>query len=309
MKYIFLVLGFILLIKGADYFVEGSSNIARFFKIPSVVIGLTLVAIGTSLPEAAVSITAAIKHSSDLSISNIVGSNLFNLFFILGFTSLFKPIITSKDVVSKDYNVSFLASLLLLVCILGSYFIYNNLSLNRSSGFIFLIFFIIYITILIKKANKEGDNSYKKLGIKDVLLVVIGIGMIILGGEFTVNSSILIARCLGLSERVIGLTVVAMGTSLPELCTSLVALLKKENDIAIGNVIGSNIFNILFILGISSLIEPMRLNSKVLIDIMLLTIGSLLVGKIILKDYKISKGEGVVMIIFYIIYLFYVIGR
>lgn len=309
MKYIFLGLGFFLLIKGSDYFVEGSSNVAKFFKIPAAVIGLTLVAVGTSLPEAAVSLTAIIKHSSDLSISNIIGSNLFNLFFILGFTSLFKPIIASKDIVSKDYNVSFLVTLLLLVCILSSYFIYNNLILSRYSGLILIIFLIIYTILLIRTSKKSEINSYKEFKVKDIFLLIIGMGMIILGGEVTVNNAVLIARDLGFSERVIGLTIVAIGTSLPELCTSLVALLKKENDIAIGNVIGSNIFNILFILGISSLIEPIKLTFKVLIDIILLTIGSLLVGKVILKDYKISKIEGLMMIIFYIMYLFYVIGR
>ena len=233
MEYLLLILGFVLLIKGADMFVEGSSNIAKFFKIPTIIIGLTLVAFGTSAPEAAVSITAGLNGNSDIAISNIVGSCLFNLLCVLGVTAMFK----------------------------------------------------------------------------DIIFIVIGLACVVLGGDLTVDNATLIAKAWGLSDRFIGLTVVAIGTSLPELCTSLVALFKGENDIAVGNVIGSNIFNILFILGASSLLSPMNIGIESVIDLMILIIGSIGILIFFFNDFKIKKPEALSMLMFYATYCIYIFIR
>ncbi len=309
MTYLLLIVGFILLIKGADFFVDGSKNIAAFFKIPTVIIGLTLVAFGTSAPEAAVSIMAIINNSSDLSVSNIIGSNLFNLFVVLGFTAIFKEILVKREVVNKDYKISLLCIILLFILIMINYFISGILLINRISGLVLLSGLIWYLVSMIKKVNKDEQVVIdKKFSSVDLIFTIGGLFLVIFGGHLTVKAATEIARSLGISERVIGLTVVAIGTSLPELCTSLVALLKGENDIAVGNVIGSNIFNILFILGISSFIKPILINIATLIDISIL-IGGTFVIYFYLNDLRISRKEGLSMILFYLIYLSYLFMR
>lgn len=308
MTYLLLVLGFILLIKGADFFVDGSSKLAKYFRIPSVVIGLTLVAIGTSLPELAVSLTAALKHSSDLSVSNIIGSNLFNLFVILGITSLFKPVIAESSI-HKDYKISILSALSLLVIILLYHFISGIYMIGRIGGIFLLLFLVYYVGDMIRNLSIVKESSRDRFEIKNVILIIIGIFMIVLGGELTVNHAVMIAKELGLSERFIGLTIVAIGTSLPELCTSLVALLKGENDIAVGNILGSNIFNILLILGTSSFISPLLIHIESIIDLMIFIIGSIFVLLFLFNDLKISRKEGLVMLFLYLSYSFYIFFR
>lgn len=309
MNYLLLIIGFILLIKGADFFVEGSSNIAKVFRIPNVIIGLTLVAFGTSAPEAAVSITAILKNSADLSVSNIIGSNIFNLLIVLGFTALFKDVVTEKKVIVKDYMISLLSAILLFILVIVNYFTRGMLVIGRISGIILLLGLIIYLFSLIKSVSKEDKIvETRKFSIMDLVLTLGGLALVIFGGQMTVNSACAIARSLGISERVIGLTIVAIGTSLPELCTSLVALIKGENDIAVGNVIGSNIFNILFILGISSFLNPILINVSSLIDIGILILGTLFIY-FYFADLKINRKEGISMILLYIVYCCYLFMR
>lgn len=310
MSYVLLIIGFILLIKGADIFVEGSSNIAKFFKIPTIVIGLTLVAFGTSAPEAAVSITAALNGSNDLSMGNILGSNIFNLFCILGITAMFGVVKTTKEVVNKDYLISVFAAVILLFVILINNLVLGSLMLSRISGIILLITLGIYLIDMVRNIDvTQKVVEYRSLQIKDVVQVVIGLVLVVGGGQLTVNSATDIARSLGMSETLIGLTICALGTSLPELFTSLVASRKGEEEIAIGNIIGSNIFNILFILGISSLITPMVVSLESIIDLVILIVGSIFVFLFILKDCKISKREGFIMLLFYFVYCLYIFIR
>lgn len=310
MEYLLLILGFVLLIKGADAFVEGSSNIAKFFKIPTVIIGLTLVAFGTSAPEAAVSVTAALNNSSDMSISNVIGSNLFNLFVILGFIALFKVVKAEKNVIQKDFIISIFSIIVLLLIMLIYYVFTSNLMLGRIGGLILLFFMGMYLISMLKSVNKEDKViETKKFEIKDIIYVVLGLSAVILGGQLTVNNATIIAKNFGMSERLIGLTIVAIGTSLPELCTSLVALFKGENDIAVGNVIGSNIFNVLFILGIGSVIRPMMLNIESLIDIMILLVGCIASYFFCFKNFKVRRKEGIGLLLFYIIYPVYIFVR
>ena len=309
MCYLLLIIGFFLLIKGADMFVEGSSNIAKFLKVPSIIIGLTLVAFGTSAPEAAVSITASLKNSSSLSVSNIIGSNIFNLFVVLGFTALFKGVKTTKNVIKKDYTLSIISIILLLFLASTTYFVDGHLYLTRIDGVILIFILLFYIGGMIKSVgNKDKEITKHNFSFKDILYILLGLSFIIWGGNLTVSSACTIARKLGLSERVIGLSIVAVGTSLPEFCTSLMALIKGENDIAVGNVIGSNIFNVLFILGVSSLIRPLMISMDSFMDIMVLIVGSVLLI-FYFRDLRINRKEGLSMLIFYFIYSIYIFLR
>ncbi len=309
MCYLLLIIGFFLLIKGADMFVEGSSNIAKFLKVPSIIIGLTLVAFGTSAPEAAVSITASLKNSSSLSVSNIIGSNIFNLFVVLGFTALFKGVKTTKNVIKKDYTLSIISIILLLFLASTTYFVDGHLYLTRIDGVILIFILLFYIGGMIKSvSNKDKEITKHNFSFKDILYILLGLSFIIWGGNLTVSSACTIARKLGLSERVIGLSIVAVGTSLPEFCTSLMALIKGENDIAVGNVIGSNIFNVLFILGVSSLIRPLMISMDSFMDIMVLIVGSVLLI-FYFRDLRINRKEGLSMLIFYFIYSVYIFLR
>ena len=310
MEYLLLILGFVLLIKGADIFVGGASNIAKYFKIPTIIIGLTLVAFGTSAPEAAVSITAAINSSADIAISNIVGSNIFNLLCVLGITSLFTDVVADKEVISKDYRLSVFCAILLLMLILVNFVFGHSLVLGRLSGIVLLIVLGFYLYNMIKNAKVESTDKQEKtkFNVKDVIFVLLGLVMIVFGGDLTVDNATLIAKAWGMSERFIGLTIVAIGTSLPELCTSLVALFKGENDIAVGNVIGSNIFNILFILGATSFISPLNIGIESVIDLMILIVGC--IGVLFMfNDLKIKRHEGISMLMFYATYCIYIFIR
>ena len=311
MEYLRLILGFALLIKGADIFVEGSSNLAKFFRIPTIIIGLTLVAFGTSAPETAVSLTALISGNADIAISNVLGSNIFNLLCVLGITALFKDIIADKDVINNDYKLSILSAILLLILILVNYFFTDKLILSRIDGLLLLIVLFLYLSRMIKGISNEDKKKIeiKKFSFKDIIFIVVGLASVIIGGDLTVDNAVIIARDLGLSDRFIGLSIVAIGTSLPELCTSLIALFKGENDIAVGNVIGSNIFNILFILGSNSLVSPLNMEFESIIDLIILIVLSISVLVFYFRDYRIKRYEAFSMLFFYFLYFIYIFLR
>ncbi len=307
-----LIVGFVALIKGADIFVDGSSSLAAIFKVPSVIIGLTIVALGTSAPELAVSTSAALKGSNEIALSNVVGSNLFNLLVVLGVCAIIKPIPIDGVIKKRDYPLSIGATVLLFLAVgipalknidFSNIKMSENVSeVTRIIGIILLVCFIGYIAMLIisAKKNKTEETPTKTMSpLKSVLFILLGIGLIIAGGQFVVNSAKYIAAAFGMSETLIGLTVVAVGTSLPELVTSVVASKKGENGLAIGNVVGSNIFNILFILGISSTLHPIPVNMACLIDFAILLVASIMVYFFSLSK-KINRIEGAVMILFYI---------
>ncbi len=297
MKYILLIIGLILLIKGADYFVDGSSRIAKVFNIPSVIIGMTIVALGTSLPEFSVSLISVINNSSNLSISNIVGSNMFNLFLILGICSLF----CNFKIEDNDYKFLLLSGIGIIVISIFYHIFNGNYMIGRIGGLLLVFLLIYYIGSNIRKIN--NDNIKEKWNNKNILLLIIGLVMLVIGGKLVVDNAIIIAKSIGVSERVIGLTIVAIGTSLPELFTSIIALIKNDKGIAVGNIIGSNILNFLFIGGISSLLLPIGLSIRNIMDLIIYVFGMLLV---MFKRDSISKRMGLFMILFYVIYYIYV---
>ena len=303
-----LVVGFVLLIKGADFFVEGSSSVAKMLKVPSIIIGLTIVAMGTSLPECAVSITASLTNNNALAVSNVVGSNIFNLMVVCGFCALFNPLAVDKSTLKKEFPFSMLCAILLLV--LG----YIGMVLGRCDGIILLVLFVGFIIWMVRSALKAraaaSDEEYEVLPVwKCIVFIIGGIIAIKFGGDFVVNGASTIASKMGLSQNLIGLTIVACGTSLPELVTSVVAARKNELDMALGNVIGSNIFNILFVLGIAASISPMGFIMENVIDIAILTVFSLIVWIFAWTKHKIDKKEGIAMLIMYAVYLVYICVR
>lgn len=315
-----LVVGFTLLVKGADYFVEGASSIAKQLHIPAIVIGLTIVAFGTSAPELAVSISAAFKGSNDIAIGNVVGSNIFNLLMVLGFSAAIKPLTVQKSMIKKDYPLSILAAVLLGVLSLDMVlFNAKEMTLGRVDGIILLVCFAGFMYMTIQEAFKERAEAKKEYEDevanmsysmrKSILISLIGLAGIIIGGNLSVDGAKEIARAFGLSEALIGLTIVAIGTSLPELVTSIVAAKKGESDIALGNVVGSNIFNIFLILGTSATILPMRVSSTYIYDISILLAISLLVFLPIAKTKKVGRGMGITMILSYAAYTAYLIMR
>ena len=269
LNYILLLVGFVMLIKGADVFVDSSSSIAKKFGIPSIVVGLTIVAMGTSAPELSVSVQSALAGMNDMSIANVVGSNIFNLLVVLGCSAMINKL---KIENYKDVVVMFLVGLLMLICSIDG-------ALGVYDGLFLLVIFVFYILSLIFKAfreNQKEETTEKERPIFiTIVLCVIGLAAIVWGGDLVVNSASVIAQQLGMSENLIGLTVVAIGTSLPELVTSLVATKKGELDIAIGNVVGSNIFNMLLILGAASVLNPMTVSTFALIDLIFVIIAML----------------------------------
>lgn len=319
MEYVWLVLGFILLIKGADWFVDGASALSKKFGIPSVVIGLTVVAFGTSLPEASVSISAALSHSSGISIGNVVGSNIFNLLVVAGASAIFCPIKVDKSIIKKDMPFSFIITLGLLFL---SFNVFPSTTadnvISRADGMVLLLFFSIFMYYTVRSAlaaPAPEDNKNEKLMPvwQQLLFIAMGLAGICIGGNRVVEGAKVIASNFGMSDSLIGLTVVALGTSLPELVTSIVAARKGESDIAIGNVIGSNIFNILFVLGVSSVITPIVINAADVVnsmyDIIIVALSTLLVYIPVVRKQKISRPVGIVMVIAYIVYTAYIIIR
>lgn len=316
MAYILLIIGFVLLIKGADFFVDGSSNIAKLLRIPSILIGLTIVAFGTSSPEATVSIIAAMEGSSDVSLGNIVGSNIFNLTLVVGIAAFIFPLKVENETIRKEIPFTLLASAVLLILMgdVALQGISDNL-LTRSDGLIFLLFLSIFMYYVIEVALKSrGKSSDEKIPAdikwgKNILITLLGLAGIIIGGQMVVTNGTEIAYSLGMSETLVGLTIIAIGTSLPELVTSIAAALKKESEIALGNIVGSNIFNILFVLGASFLITPLAVNGKVFIDVIIMILLTVLLLVFSRTNFKIGKREGMTLAIVYIVYLVYIILR
>lgn len=305
---VLLVIGFILLIKGADFFVEGSSSVAKMLKIPSIIIGLTIVAMGTSLPECAVSITASLTNNNALAVSNAVGSNIFNLMVVCGFCALFNPLVVEKSTLKKEFPFSMLCAVLLLVC--G----YIAMTLGRADGLILLAVFICFLVWMVRSALKArataGDEEYEVLPVwKCIVFILGGIIAIKFGGDFVVEGASTVAAKMGLSQNLIGLTIVACGTSLPELVTSVVAAKKNELDMALGNVIGSNVFNLLFVLGIASAISPIAFIMENVIDIAILIVMSVIVWAFAWTKQRLDKKEGIIMLLLYAVYLVYICVR
>ena len=302
-----LVLGFVLLIKGADYFVDGASSVAKKFRIPSIIIGFSIVAMGTSLPECAVSVTASLANNNALAISNVVGSNIFNLMVVCGASAIFAPLAIQKSTLLKEFPFSIFCALLLLV--LG----YTSFNLGRMEGIVLLVLFLVYLLWMIFSALKnrqEIDEDVNILPTWKCLLFIIGGAIAIkYGGDFVVDGASFIATKMGFSQNLIGLTIVALGTSLPELVTSIVAARKNEVDMALGNAIGSNIFNILLVLGVAGAISPVAFIMENVIDIILLTIMSSYVWILAWTKNHINKTEGISMILIYVIYLVYICIR
>ena len=316
--YIWLVVGFVLLIKGADLFVEGSSSVAKIFKVPTVIIGLTIVAMGTSAPETSVSISAALQGANEIAVSNVVGSNFFNLLVVVGICALLQPINITKSLIKRDYPYSIFATVLILAFLVIGLFVSGQPQLTRIDGIILLVAFVFYLVILIRftlisiaTGHKVDVEEVKTRSLPvSIIFIVIGLAGVIYGGDFVVNSATAIATTFGMSNTLIGLTIVAIGTSLPELVTSIVAAKKGEADLALGNVIGSNIFNILLVLGISSTVHSIKVEFDSIIDTSLLLIVNVVVLAIVLKKKSsIGKGVGVFMILMYVVYTGYIIGR
>ena len=304
MDYFLLLLGFAALVKGADLFVDGSSSIAKILKVPSVIIGLTIVAMGTSAPEASVSIFASLVGNNDIAISNVIGSNIFNSLIVVGLCASLLPFATNPSILKRDLFVNIFASILLFVLIL-------DLHLSRLEGLILLALMVIYLFLMIKEArnNKIEDEQEAMSPFKSIAYAVLGLCVIIIGGNLVVNSASNIATHFGLSQNLIGLTIVAIGTSLPELVTSIMAVYKKDAGLALGNAIGSNIFNILFILGASSSLSALSLAQESLIDALVM-IGVAITMYIFGKTKKeFSRSEGIICVIAYIIYTVYLIMR
>ena len=317
---ILLVVGFVFLIKGADFFVEGSSSIAKRLQVPSIIIGLTIVAMGTSLPETAVSVTASLVDNNALAISNVIGSNIFNLMFVIGVCSILTPIAVQKDTIVRDIPLSVICALLLAGLGILSIGDKGPYILGHLDGVIFLVLFAGYIILMIRSALKaraegktvviEGEEDLKILSYpKSILFIVGGAIAIAIGGDLTVDAASRIAIELGMSQTLVGLTIVSIGTSLPELVTSIVAARKDEVDMAIGNAVGSNIFNILMVLGIASAINPIGILKENLMDILILVGFSLLVWAFAATKRKIEKKEGLAMVSLYLVYAIYIILR
>ncbi len=299
LQLLLVALGFIMLAKGADWFVDGSSGIATKFKIPQLIIGLTIVAMGTSAPEAAVSISAALKGTADITIGNIVGSNILNVLIILGVSAIITPLAVAKSTIRVDIPVVFIASVLLLLFGLKD-------SLNWIAGLALLTVFIIYMAYLFIEAMKHKEDALeeeKPLSLwKALLLSFIGLILIILGSDVTVDAATRLATLWGMSPRFIGLTIVALGTSLPELFTSVVAAKKGNADIAIGNIVGSNLFNLLFVVGLSALITPVPFQSKFIFDFVITIGATILLWLCCLKDKKLHRWAGMLFLLCYAAY-------
>lgn len=305
MAYLWLIVGFVLLVKGADFFVDGAAGVARRFHVPSVIIGLTIVALGTSLPEAAVSITASVTGSNALAISNVIGSNIFNTLVVVGASALITPFLIQRSVIKRDLTFNIFCTILLFVCIMTG-------EITRWMGIGFLVILAVYLYVLIQDAMKnpaEEEDEKQKEPWKLAAFLILGGAAIMVGGDLTVDSAKAIAAQLGMSENLIGLTVVSIGTSLPELVTSITAARKGESGLSIGNAIGSNILNILFILGLSSAISPLIANSLNLIDTGILIAVAVLMFALAWSSPKMTRAKGLIMIALYACFMVYTILR
>ena len=311
-QFIILVIGFVMLIKGADFFVEGASKVADKFGIPQIVIGLTIVAMGTSAPEAAVSIAAATKGSAEITIGNVVGSNILNVLIILGVTSIIIPLVVKKN--TLKYEIPYVVFVSIVLSVLGLF----DGTISRVDGLILWALFVIFLVYLFQIAKKGEDAGLDDVPeleanesvLKLIFLIVVGAVLIVWGADLSVDAATEIARYFGWSERLIGLTIVALGTSLPELVTSVTAGMKGKADIAIGNIVGSNIFNILFVVGTTALITPVVYASDFLVDSVVCIASAAILWLFVMlnKEKKLGRIAGIMMLICYAGYFVYLVA-
>lgn len=305
MMYVLLILGFVLLIKGADFFVDGASSIAHILKIPSVVIGLTVVAMGTSAPEASVSIAAGIAGNSDISLGNIIGSNIFNLLMVIGISAVVYPVVSQKDIIGRDmwWNIGVSAALFALIA---------DGEISRIEGVLLLLGMTVYLIIVIRNALKTRitDQADAEMSLsKSIIALVLGLAAIIAGGNMVVDNAELIAKAWGMSDTLVGLTIVAVGTSLPELVTSLTAARKGDSGIALGNAVGSCLFNIMFILGLTSVLTPINAAAELVTDTGIMIAASVITLVFSLSGKKTNRKEGLLCVLLYAAYTVYIIFR
>lgn len=316
-EFLLLLAGFVLLVKGADLFVAGASSIARHFHIPPILIGLTIVAFGTSAPESAVSITAALSGSNGIAVGNVLGSNIFNLSITLGVAAFLYPLKVSISTIKKEIPMTLISALLMVAFILDPLFgDAAHFHISRSESFVFLVFFAIFIFYILESIELHHESMEEDITLKKepktlrfgILKTLIGLAGVIAGGHFVVTSSTSIALRFGLSDTLIGLTIVAIGTSLPELVTSGIAAYRKETDLAVGNIIGSNLFNVFFVLGISSMLHPITLSKSLVVDLIFNVALTIMVYFFSRSEHKIDKKEGVVLFTTYLAYMVYLIA-
>jgi cation:H+ antiporter len=318
LTYLFFILGFFFLIKGANFLIDGASSLAKKMKIPELVVGLTIVAFGTSMPEFAVNLFASFAHNSDLALGNIIGSNICNILLILGICAIISPLAVKRSTTWKEIPMSLLAAI--LVGIIGNDFLLNgggHSGLSRIDGLVLIVFFAIFLYYIseLTKNHREKTSPENKIQeystFKSIILVITGLIGLFLGGQWIVNGAVNVASLLGVSQSVIALTIVALGTSLPELAASAMATYRQKPDIAIGNVVGSNIFNIFWILGLSAVISPISFQQTNNVDIFVLIIANLLLffSLFIGKKRIIERWQGIFFIIIYLLYVILLIVR
>ncbi len=305
---VLIIIGFVLLIKGADFLVTGASNVAKKFHIPEIIIGLTIVSIGTSMPELFVSVTSALNGHSDMAMGNVIGSNVCNLLLILGMSAVVNSITFKKETRLIEIPTY------LLITVLFMFFCNTGLGISRIEGFILLLMFLVFIgyTIIIAKKEAVEEKNVKVEGsnLRNIIYIVLGIVALKCGGSLAVNNLVKVAQQFNISEKIISLTILAIGTSLPELVTSVMASLKKNSDIAIGNIIGSNIFNMLLIIGVSSVISPISYNASYNLDLTISLIGTMVLAlfPLIPLRNQMSRGNGLVYLMGYACYLLFLIS-
>ena len=305
MEYLLLLIGFVLLIKGADFFVDGSSSLARIMKVPSVIIGLTIVAMGTSAPEASVSVNAALAGSNDIAISNVIGSNLFNGLVVVGVCAFMAGFKTNPEILKRDMPLNIIVTAILCIMLLDRH-------INHIEGIILLISMAVYIAVMVISAlkNRETADECKILSLpKSLIFIIGGLIAVIFGGTLIVDNACLIAKDFGVSENFIGLTIIAIGTSLPELVTSITATRKGDSGLALGNAIGSNLFNILFILGMSATICPLNVLSESIIDCIILLVSAVILYVFARTKKTMNRWEGIVCVFLYVGYTAYLLIR
>lgn len=314
MNFILIIIGFILLVKCADMFVDGSSNIAKALGIPSLIVGLTIVSFGTSAPEAAISINASLSSANNISIGNAVGSNICNVLLVLGVSALFGKLVTKRQVITRDFVCCIFAGIVLLILASGSFdWITETGVITQTNGLILLCFLMIYVYALVVDVLKNNHNKMfekkEKFKWTSIIFIVVGMAGIVFGGDLVVDNATKLAAKFGVSDNVVALSLIAIGTSLPELVTSVVAVRKGETDLAIGNVVGSNIFNIFFVLGIASAISPVTFGIETLFDIVFMLCSSMIVYLLVLRSFDIGRKKGVIFILLYLSYMIYIVLR
>lgn len=305
MEYLLLLVGFVLLVKGADFFVDGSASLAKIMRIPSVIIGLTIVAMGTSAPETSVSINAALNGNNDIAVSNVIGSNIFNGLVVVGICAFLAGFRTNKDILKRDMPINIAVTAVLCVMLMDG-------TLNRIEGILLLCGMAAYLAYMIVSAlrSREAAEETKAVSLpRSLVFIAGGLAAVIFGGDLVVDKACVIATNFGVSQNFIGLTIIAIGTSLPELVTSIVATRKGDSGLALGNAIGSNLFNILFILGMSSVISPLTVLPESIIDAAILLVSAVVLLVFARTKHSMSRGEGAVCVLMYIAYTVYLFIR